>query len=268
MRQTLLARLSGARVLCVGDVMVDRFVYGDVTRVSPEAPIPVLLVTTPLFHVTANNCGAYATTAVGGTLVLMRKFDAAHYLQLAQQHGATHTMLVPVQYQRLMDCPTFDSTDLSRLRHRFCTSAPFSARLKAEVLRRWPGRLIEYYGLTEGGVRCELHCHEHPDKLHTVGRPANGSDVRLIDEQGQLYAKTNLGPARMDDRDLLALSDVLTTQSGLSLLDVLEVKGTETEITLQDATGRFAALQTAAPLARIHRADAQKLMDFIANPTH
>lgn len=90
----------------------------------------------------------------------------------------------------------------------------------------------------------------------------------LIDEQGQLYAKTNLGPARMDDRDLLALSDVLTTQSGLSLLDVLEVKGTETEITLQDATGRFAALQTAAPLARIHRADAQKLMDFIANPTH
>lgn len=90
----------------------------------------------------------------------------------------------------------------------------------------------------------------------------------LIDEQGQLYAKTNLGPARMDDRDLLALSDVLTTQSGLSLLDVLELTEADTEITLQDATGRFAALQTAAPLARIHRADAQKLLGFIANPTH
>jgi D-beta-D-heptose 7-phosphate kinase/D-beta-D-heptose 1-phosphate adenosyltransferase len=40
--QSTLARLAGARVLVVGDVMIDRFVYGDVTRVSAEAPIPVL----------------------------------------------------------------------------------------------------------------------------------------------------------------------------------------------------------------------------------
>lgn len=36
------AALQGARVLCVGDAMVDRFVYGDVERISPEAPIPVV----------------------------------------------------------------------------------------------------------------------------------------------------------------------------------------------------------------------------------
>ena len=36
--------LSTARVVCVGDVMLDRFVYGEVTRVSPEAPIPVCRV--------------------------------------------------------------------------------------------------------------------------------------------------------------------------------------------------------------------------------
>jgi D-beta-D-heptose 7-phosphate kinase / D-beta-D-heptose 1-phosphate adenosyltransferase len=39
-----LTRLSGAHILCVGDVMLDRFVYGGVERISPEAPIPVLLV--------------------------------------------------------------------------------------------------------------------------------------------------------------------------------------------------------------------------------
>jgi acyl-CoA synthetase (AMP-forming)/AMP-acid ligase II len=44
--------------------------------------------------------------------------------------------------------------------------------------------LIEYYGLTEGGVRCELHCHDFPNKLHTVGRPGEGADIRFIDEQG------------------------------------------------------------------------------------
>ncbi|MBT5838218.1 MAG: bifunctional heptose 7-phosphate kinase/heptose 1-phosphate adenyltransferase, partial [Rhodospirillaceae bacterium] len=36
-----LEKMAAARVLCVGDVMLDRFVYGDVSRISPEAPIPV-----------------------------------------------------------------------------------------------------------------------------------------------------------------------------------------------------------------------------------
>lgn len=147
-------------------------------------PDAVSLCATPLYSNTTL-VAALPTLALGGTLVLMRKFDAAQYLQLAEQHGATHTMLVPVQYQRLMACPDFDRTNLSRLQHKFCTSAPFSAALKAEVLRRWPGRLIEYYGMTEGGVRCELHCHDHPTKLHTVGRPAEGADMRFIDEQGR-----------------------------------------------------------------------------------
>lgn len=39
-----LSSISGARVLCVGDVMLDQYVYGDVERISPEAPIPVLRV--------------------------------------------------------------------------------------------------------------------------------------------------------------------------------------------------------------------------------
>jgi len=40
--QKLLDAVAGVRVACVGDVMVDRFVYGEVSRTSPEAPVPVL----------------------------------------------------------------------------------------------------------------------------------------------------------------------------------------------------------------------------------
>jgi len=40
--QPLLQAVTGARVACVGDLMVDRYVYGEVTRISPEAPIPVM----------------------------------------------------------------------------------------------------------------------------------------------------------------------------------------------------------------------------------
>jgi D-beta-D-heptose 7-phosphate kinase / D-beta-D-heptose 1-phosphate adenosyltransferase len=38
----LLDRIAGVRVACVGDLMLDRYVYGEVSRISPEAPIPVL----------------------------------------------------------------------------------------------------------------------------------------------------------------------------------------------------------------------------------
>lgn len=143
----------------------------------------ISLASTPLYSNTTL-VAVIPTLALGGTLVLMRKFDAAKYLKLAERHRATHTMLVPVQYQRLMRCPDFDAADLHTLTNRFCTSSPFSAELKAEVLSRWPGRLIEYYGLTEGGLRCELHCHEFPNKLHTVGRPPADAIIKFIDDNG------------------------------------------------------------------------------------
>ena len=67
---------------------------------------------------------------------------------------------------------------------KFSTSAPFNAALKADVLKRWPGGLVEFYGMTEGGGTFILDAHNYPDKLHTVGRPAEGHDMRLIDEAG------------------------------------------------------------------------------------
>lgn len=146
-------------------------------------PDAVTLLSTPLYSNTTLVV-FFPTLAFGGCAILMARFNVAGYLALAQQHRVTHSMLVPVQYQRLMAHPAFDAHDLSSFRMKFCTSAPFSAALKAEVLKRWPGGLIESYGMTEGGVSFLFEAHLHPTKLHTVGRPAAGCDVRLIDEAG------------------------------------------------------------------------------------
>lgn len=135
----------------------------------------------------------FGTLGVGGTVLLMSKFDAGAWLALAASRGATHAVMVPVQFRRLFDHPDFERTDLGRLRHKFCAGAPFAAELKAEVLRRWPGRLTEYYGLTEGGGRTELQAEAHPDKLHTVGRPSAGNEFRLIDEDGRELAPHEAG---------------------------------------------------------------------------
>ena len=144
----------------------------------------VTLVATPLYSNTTL-VSLFPTLGLGGTLVLMHKFDATEFLVLAERHRASHMMLVPVQYRRLLESPDFDRFDLSSTRAKFCTSAPFSAELKTEVLRRWPGGLTEYYGMTEGGGTCILRCHEHPEKLATVGQPAAGSDIRLIGSDGR-----------------------------------------------------------------------------------
>ena len=120
----------------------------------------------------------------GGCASLMGKFDVKKWLERAQAEKITHTMLVPVQYRRLMQYEHFDDYDLSSMKLKYCTSAPFPAELKAEVLRRMPGGLIEIYSMTEGGVVCLLPAHEHPDKLHTVGRPAPGSLLKVLDENG------------------------------------------------------------------------------------
>jgi acyl-CoA synthetase (AMP-forming)/AMP-acid ligase II len=146
-------------------------------------PDAVTLLSTPLYSNTTL-VSFFATLALGGTVLLMEKFDARAYLELAQRHRVSHTMLVPVQYQRLMALPDFDRYDLASYRMKFCTSAPCSATLKRDVLARWPGGLVELYGMTEGGGSCQLFAHLHPDRLHTVGTPSPGSEFRIIDEQG------------------------------------------------------------------------------------
>jgi acyl-CoA synthetase (AMP-forming)/AMP-acid ligase II len=120
----------------------------------------------------------------GGCASLMGKFDVQKWLERASGERCTHTMLVPVQYRRLLQFDRFDDYDLCAMRMKYCTSAPFPADLKAEVLARMPGGLIEIYGMTEGGVACIFPVHEHPDKLHTVGKPAPGHFLKVLDEDG------------------------------------------------------------------------------------
>lgn len=131
--------------------------------------------------------------AFGGTCVLMAKFDAGRYLELAARHRATATMLVPVQYRRILDHPAFENADLSTFTLKWSTSAPLDAAVKRRIVERWPGLFIEVYGTTEGGGSCSLSATEYPDKLHTVGRPSEGADMRIVDDLGNELPHGQIG---------------------------------------------------------------------------
>lgn len=162
---------------------------GDVLGYGSDA---VTLLATPLYSNTTL-VALFPTLCAGGTAVLMPKFDARGFLALAQKERATHTMLVPVQYQRILAEPGFDDFELTSFRMKFCAGAPFSEAHKHEVLSRWPGGLIEFYGTTEGGGSCMLDARRHPDKLHTVGRPSAGSEFQVVDEHGRALPQGEAG---------------------------------------------------------------------------
>lgn len=74
-----LTALPQARVLCIGDVMLDRFVYGAVDRISPEAPIPVLRVTREkhMLGGVGNVVANIASLGAQSTLITMVGNDSA-----------------------------------------------------------------------------------------------------------------------------------------------------------------------------------------------
>ncbi len=80
-----------------------------------EPPVTAALVTTPLFHVTANNCVAHGATLGGGKLVHMYKWDAGEALTLIEKEGITHMTGVPVMAREVIAHPNFAATDTSTL---------------------------------------------------------------------------------------------------------------------------------------------------------
>ncbi|MAM00595.1 MAG: 4-coumarate--CoA ligase [Alteromonadaceae bacterium] len=150
------------------------------------------LVSTPLYSNTTL-VSALPVLAHGGTLVLMAKFNAHRFLELAEQYKVTHAMLVPVQYQRILAEPDFDTFDLSSFKLKLSTSAPLRSGVIAEAMRRWPGNIREVYGLTEGGISTSLDCAAFPDKWDSVGCATEGAEILTIDDEGNPLPTGEIG---------------------------------------------------------------------------
>ena len=82
---------------------------------APANPVPAALITTPLFHVTANNCLTYAATLVGGKVVLMYRWDAGEALRLIAAEKITSMSGVPTMARELLAHPDFGKHDLTSL---------------------------------------------------------------------------------------------------------------------------------------------------------
>lgn len=125
-----------------------------------------------------------ATIFAGGTMVVQRRFDVAQCLELIQSEKITHTVMVPLQFQKLLEHERFDEYDLSSLDVYMCCGSPLAVAIKQDIVKRMPGDFIELYGLTEGLVTI-LGPEDMLAKVESVGRAAPGQKLAVIDEDGE-----------------------------------------------------------------------------------
>ncbi|WP_433801443.1 AMP-binding protein [Actinomycetospora sp. CA-084318] len=152
---------------------------------EPGAGVDVLLVPGPAYH--AGPIGFLQSVhQAGGTVVLMRRFDAEAALVAIERYRVTHSQWVPTMFVRLLRLPEDEKArhDLSSHRVAVHAAAPCPPAVKRAVLDWWGPIVHEYYGASEGYGRTVIGPHEWLAHPGSVGR-AVGSGVTIADDAGR-----------------------------------------------------------------------------------
>ncbi len=161
-----------------------------------EPPIPSALVTTPLFHVTANNCVAHGTTLAGGKLTHMYKWDAGVALKLIEQERISALSGVPVMAREVISHPDFATTDTSSL----MTLGGGGAQLQPDLVGKIDEQVATArpntgYGMTETcGIITSIGADYFVDKPASCGPAMPAYETKVVDpETGEERATGEAG---------------------------------------------------------------------------
>ena len=123
---------------------------------------------------------------LGGTAVVMPRFDPVMALQAIEDHGITHSQWVPTMFTRMLKLPEAERTgfDLSSHRIAIHAAAPCPVEVKRQMLDWWGPIIYEYYAGTE--LNGFTHCtpDEWLARPGTVGRAILGQ-IHICDEDGR-----------------------------------------------------------------------------------
>jgi len=156
---------------------------------------PAALVTTPLFHVTANNCVAQTMTLAGGKLVHMYKWDAGEALRLVEAEKITAIGAVPVMVRELIAHPDFAKRDTSTLQ----SLGGGGAQLQPDLVKKIDdsvetARPNTGYGLTETcGIITSISADFFVDRPESCGRAMPCYETKVIDADGETLGAGEIG---------------------------------------------------------------------------
>lgn len=153
------------------------------TELTP--PANVTLVTTPLFHVTANNVIVQTSSMIGGKLVFMYKWDAGEALKLIEREKITNLSGVPVMSRELLSHPDYEKTDTSTLKALGGGGAAVQPDLVEKIEGKSSAAPAQGFGMTETcGLATGALGAYLVDKPGSVGPVIPVFESRVVDEQG------------------------------------------------------------------------------------
>jgi fatty-acyl-CoA synthase len=151
----------------------------------PMGEREVVVVAPPLFHGTGLLI-ALLTISLGSKLVLRRRFDAAQLLDDVEQHRASTVCVVPVMLQRVLALGEDEirRRDLSSLRVIFSAGSQLPAEVALKTIDLFGDVVYNLYGSTEVSVATLATPADVRAAPTSVGKPALGARVKILDENG------------------------------------------------------------------------------------
>lgn len=145
----------------------------------------IYLSPAPLYH-SAPQAATGLTIRMGGTVVIMERFDPEEYLDNVARFQVTHSQLVPTMFSRMLKLPDDRraKADLSSLEVAVHAAAPCPVKVKEQMIDWWGPIILEYYGATEGLGFAALDSHEWLEHRGSVGKIILG-DLHVLDEDGK-----------------------------------------------------------------------------------
>lgn len=145
----------------------------------------VVAVVVPMFHAVGLMIWYQAAILRGCTAVILRRWDPADFIAATERHGISSVFLVPVQVRDLLRSPAFDSKRLASLRNIGVGGAPTPPGLIEECREALPHcGYTDHYGQSETGPLTILKPHDTKAHAGTVGRSAEGVELRIVDADG------------------------------------------------------------------------------------
>jgi fatty-acyl-CoA synthase len=144
----------------------------------------VYLNPAPLYH-TAPVLWTMGVHRLGGTVVIMEKFDPEQALELLEKHQVTHAQFVPSMFVRMLKLSddVRGKYDLSHLKTVVHAAAPCPVEVKERMIEWWGPIISEYYGATEGMGATFITAPEWLTHKGSVGKPLQGVP-HVLDEVG------------------------------------------------------------------------------------